>query len=260
MKIKGNIPEGKAEFLLGLLYPEIGNEWDARFNSSFTRNYLSDLTAIDDRSEDAMCVELTRDGVIDLLPDSLLSTDDELKSGDFKESYEEMTRRLRLLRETFRPLDTVLFRHSMKLEGATAKLLSDKLDFLLKTFYDFDLKKIQNPYIKALAPLLLNVTEFRGNFELLKYYIGKATGWPTTMKISQWSDTDTSLAPIPYLEYNLNIRGLGQNYEASAQEIQELEDFIRERFIPAYMQFKINIVTDSDLDSPLMLDYNATLN
>ena len=59
--------ELKAEVLLSTYYPDV-KEWDAQYGSFFSRNYSGDLREC---HPDMRTIELSRNGIYDLLPEKL---------------------------------------------------------------------------------------------------------------------------------------------------------------------------------------------
>ena len=98
-----NITEIKAEVLLNHLYPELADQWIVKNKGTFYRNYSEDAMRID---EESGTVSLSRDGFLRLLPQGLITTDDELKGKDFHAKYEELKLRRSQLEELFRPFDS----------------------------------------------------------------------------------------------------------------------------------------------------------
>ena len=136
-----NISELKAEVLLNHLYPELAERWIVKNEGTFYRNYSEDVMRID---EETAKVALSRDGFLRLLPQGLITSDDELKGKDFQTKYEEMKIRQSRLEELFRPLDSWKFRNSIKQEKQLSRLLEDKLDILLKEYFHVDRKEEEN--------------------------------------------------------------------------------------------------------------------
>ena len=125
------IPEIGAEMLLGYLYPELEDRWTARHEGTFYRNYNQDVLSLDPEAAE---VSLSRDSLLALLPQGLLSSEDALKKGDKLEKHKEQERQLIILSEAFRPFDTLAFRRQLKVERQVSDLLDSKLEYLLKTY------------------------------------------------------------------------------------------------------------------------------
>ena len=134
--IKNSIPEIRAELLLNYLYPEIFNQWTSQNEGTFFRNYNSDLLTID---EEKMVAQTARDSFIKLLPQGLLTHETDLKGEDAAEKFKQLELKLRLLRETFKHIDTYRFRESLYVEHQMDSLLQGKLAYILNTYFGVDL-------------------------------------------------------------------------------------------------------------------------
>ena len=66
--------------LLNYLYPEMECQWIAIDKGTFYRNYNQDALSIDEKEKK---VVLARDGFLRLLPDGLLTKNDDLRGEDF---------------------------------------------------------------------------------------------------------------------------------------------------------------------------------
>ena len=80
------IPEIGAEMLLCCLYPELEERWTVHPEGTFFRNYNRDVLSLD--PEEAQ-VWLSRDGLLSLLPQGLLSSEEDLRKGDRRERHNE---------------------------------------------------------------------------------------------------------------------------------------------------------------------------
>ena len=129
MSYNVHIPEIGAEMLLNYLYPELEDQWTVRQEGTFYRNYNRDVLSLD---PDTASVRLSRDGLLGLLPQGLLSQEEDLLSGDRKEKHKELEQHLKLLSEAFLPFDTFNFRRRLKVERSVSELLNGKLEWLLK--------------------------------------------------------------------------------------------------------------------------------
>ena len=85
--------ETRAEFLLNYFYPEHPDQWQVENEGSFYRNYNRDLLSID---EELCTLRLARDGFLRLLPQGLLTEENELRKGDIKQKHEKLERRKQL--------------------------------------------------------------------------------------------------------------------------------------------------------------------
>ena len=147
MKEETNIPQIRAEVLLNRLYPEMEQQWKTRCSGTFYRNYNQDILDLDDESCE---VELSRDGFLNQLPQGLYTQQDDLRGEDMRTKFKELERRVKLLKETFIPFDTYWFRQQLLAERKISELLDEKLEYVLRTYFDFDLNKEQNPLVKGI--------------------------------------------------------------------------------------------------------------
>ena len=65
-----------------------------------------------------------------LLPEGLLTRDDDLRGEDFSEKFKELEWRRELLSESFAPFDTYVFRKKLEIERQVSELLDQKLSYL----------------------------------------------------------------------------------------------------------------------------------
>ena len=87
MNLNQQIPEISAEMLLNFLYPDLEGKWIAHHDGTFYRNYSRDVLSVD---PDEAQVWLSRDSLLRLLPQGLLSAESELKTGDPDEKHDEI--------------------------------------------------------------------------------------------------------------------------------------------------------------------------
>lgn len=254
MRKVNNIPEIRAELLLNFFYPEAVNQWTAQNEGSFFRNYNSDLFAFDDET---MLVETARDSFTKLLPQGLITQEHDLKGENLSEKFKKLELKLRLLRETFKPIDTFRFRDSVYIEHQADALLQDKLSYILKAYFDVDYDKIENPYVREAAILLPYVRRRRGDFGFIANLLQTLFKCKVNMKISRYSDSDTTQCWLPMVRYDLVIPGLTpEEYREKDNDIEPLREFLCEWLIPAEVWCRIVI---KDLDAPQQINSRLTL-
>lgn len=230
MKIGNNISEIRAEMLLNYLYPELEKKWTARCEGTFYRNYNRD--SMDINVADAE-VSLARDGFLRLLPQGLITSDEDLKKGDIAEKYEELKRRKHLLSEVFLPFDSYVFKNKLSIERKASELLEDKLAYVLMAYFDYDIKQETNPLVRDAAVLLPYVSTWRGDFGFISNLLGTLLKCEVTMTIGRYSHLDTTKCWLPKVRYELFIPGLSpEEYRQKDVDMQPLRDFIIEWFIP----------------------------
>lgn len=261
MRIANIIPEIKAELLLNNLYPEAGNLWSVKNEGTFYRNYNSDLLAID---EEKMEAQTARDSYFKLLPQGMLTRDTDLKGEDASEKFKQLQRRLRILREAFKPIDSLHFRDSLYIEQQTDKLLQDKIPYILENYFGIDLNQIENHYVREAALLLPFVSRRRGDFSFIASLLRILVKCEVVMSSSRYSHTDTTRHWLPMIRYELLIPGLSaEEYRQMDADLEPLREFLQEWFFPAEVWYQIEI--KEKLQEPgmtntrLILGYNTEL-
>lgn len=260
MRIVNDLPEIRAELLLNYLYPEAGSKWIAQNEGSFYRNYNSDLLAFND---ERMEVQTARDSFIKLLPQGVLTLDDDMKGEDKAEKFKQIELRLRLLRETFKPIDTFRFRDSLFIEHQVDRLLQDKVSYILKTYFGIDIEQIESPYVREAAMLLPYISRYRGDFGVIANLLQTLFKCEVLTIIGRYSHTDDTCQWLPMVKYELMIPGLGsEEYREMEKGIEPLRDFVSEWFIPFEVWCQIVIKehnVSQQVDTRLTLGYNTEL-
>lgn len=260
MKVSHDISQISAEMLLNYLFPELREKWVARYAGTFYRNYNHDHLSI---YEDTAEVVLARDGFLKLLPESLLSDENELKGGNFSEKYQKLEQRKRLFKEAFLPFDTFAFKQKLRIEQQTSELLEEKLTYLLKTCFNYDITAEQNPYIREMAVLLPYVSKLRADFSSISKLLGTLIGCKTKLLIGRYSHADSTRYWIPNVEFQLLIPDMtAEEYRKLKDDIMPLQQFIAEWFIPAEVRCEISIKHHGQpqvTGKHLVLDYNTEL-
>lgn len=255
-----NISELKAEVLLNHLYPELAERWIVKNKGTFYRNYSEDAMQID---EETAKVALSRDGFLRLLPQGLITSDDELKGKDFQAKYEEMKLRQSRLEELFRPLDSWRFRNSIKQEKQLSQLLEDKLDILLKDYFHVDWKAEKDEYVREMMTLLPVVNRLRADFGRIGDVLSALLGYPVTTTLSRYDWSGWWKDAQPMVLYQVWIPNLkSEDYRTWNTRIEALRAFIGEWFIPFDTRCIIEVKTEepATLGNRLTLDYNTRLN
>lgn len=252
------ISQAGAEMLLNYFYPEMENRWTVDSKGSFYRNYNHDILAL---YMDEGRVDLARDGFLKLLPEGLLTGETNVRGKDAAERLKEVERRMHLLREAFLPLDTFAFQRRLRVERQLSELLNDKMEYLLKEYFDFDLDAEENPYVRQLAVLLPFAKSWRGNLGMLRNLLSVIFDCEVKMKQHIYSDSDSSKHRLPLVRYDLLIEGLeAAAYRELRTDVSKVADFFAEWFIPMDMVCQI-FVKEYDqpqtLNSRLVLNYNS---
>ena len=260
MRRANDIPEIRAEVLLNYLYPEAGNQWTVQNEGTFYRNYNSDLLTID---AEEMKAETARDSFIKLLPQGLITLDTDLKGEDAAEKFKQLQIKLRLLRETFKPIDTFQFRDSVFIEKQVDNLLQNKISYVLNTYFGIDLDKIENRYVREAAILLPYVSKRRGDFGFVADLLKVLFKCEVKMTTGRYSHTDSTRQWLPMVRYEMLIPGLSQDeYLEKNAELKPLKDFIQEWFIPVEVWCQIDIKEHNvhqQTNTRIILGYNTEL-
>ena len=255
-----NIAEIKAEVLLNHLYPELADQWIVKNKGTFYRNYSEDAMRID---EESGTVSLSRNGFLRLLPQGLITTDDELKGKDFHAKYEELKLRRSQLEELFRPFDSWAFRKTVQVEKQLSELLDGKLDALLKTYFRVDRATEPNAYVREMMGLLPMVSRLRADFGRIGDILSSLLGYHVTTEISRYDWSGWRQDAQPMVLYRAWIPGLkAEDYKALKEDLAAMKDFICEWFIPfdTYCEIEVKSEELATLDYQLTLDYNTRLN
>lgn len=240
-----------AEMLLNFLYPELQDEWVVQCRGTFFRNYNADTLDIDAKNKK---VNLARDGLLKLLPQEFISPEKEA------EKDERLRRRIAILTEAFVPIDSILFRNSMKIEKSVTGMLERKTSIVLTQVFGIDYDSIRNPMVKDAALLLPYVRESRGDVNCVKKMLETVTSCPVELKLGRWSETDNSKTWLPLVHYYVVCDGLsGKDYLREMDSIRELQDFVMEHWMPAETVLKIDLITHNVDSDKIILNYSAEL-
>jgi hypothetical protein len=253
-----NLSEASAEMLINYLYPEIDEQWSVQNMGTFYRNYTRDLLTYDDDSYD---LQLARDGFVKLLPQGLLFTDQGLKKGQRMANIKRQNAKLRMLNDLFQPFDTFAFRRKLAIERQVSELLDIKLEYVLKTYFRYDLAAETNEYVRDVARLLPFVSQLRGDLLLVRNILASLFECQVECHRGRFSETDNTKQWLPMITYELLIEKLtAEEYRQLAADIEPLKAFIEEWLIP--FDVKCNIVVKWHNQLPqtnmnLILDYNS---
>lgn len=258
MKVNHDISPISAEMLLNYLYPELREKWVAHYAGTFYRNYNNDHLSI---YEDTAEVVLARDGFLKLLPEALLSDESELKGGRFEEKYKQLVQKKKVFQEAFMPFNMFAFRQRIRMEQKLSELLNSKLDYLLKTYFHYDLAAETNPYIKEFAVLLPYVSKLRADFGSTAKMLGQLFGCKVQLKTGRYSCVDSTRYWIPNVEYQLLMPGLSaEEYRKLKADIEPLQQFLAEWIMPAEVRCEITIKhhhQPQTVGEGMVLDYNT---
>ena len=236
MIINRNISQIRAEVLLNYLYPEMSGKWMVQGKGTFYRNYNQDVLSVYEKEDKVL---LSRDGFLRLLPEGLLTRDDDLRGEDFSEKYKE-------------------------LEWRREELLDQKLTYLLKEYFNFDIEAEQNDLVKEAAVILPFVSRWRGNLGLVGNILGALMHCEVETIKGRYSPIDTTRLWLPQVTYKLLIPGLTPaTYQELAKSLEPLTAFLKEWLIPFDVRCVIEIkqhMVPQKPDGGMTLNYNTELN
>lgn len=243
----------KAETWVAVNHPSV-EEWLAWYKGIFSRNYSGDLRSCDLEKN---TVELSRDGLYEVLPQTMFFTGNELlgkDDNDFKWTEHVLKQRLERIKNVMLPIDSLYFNQSLALENTVNSNLDNRTDILLKTLTGNDFSQENNPYIKKMAPVILQAAKVRGDYRFLCRMMTCILGYKTDYKLK-----------TNRVRFIVNRPNLSQtDLYSFIEELKPFFSFIEEWFVPFELQceFKVrDYDRDDHMEGPnkLMLDYNATL-
>lgn len=245
--------EIKAETWLAATQPS-RKEWIAHTKGIFSRDYAEDIRSCN--PEDAR-LELSRDGLYEILPNGLFFKGTELQGidpSDFEWTEKVLKQRLERIKTVLLPFDSSYFNHSLALEHELNDTLAEKSQLVLQPFFGNDFSDERNPYIRMMAPLIPQVAHIRGNYRFLCKAITNILGYKITFKLTH-----------NRLRFIVNRPGLDRHDLLSyLDELEPFFRFVEEWFVPFELEcdFKVrDYERDDRIEGPnkLLLDYNATL-
>ena len=260
MSKTAQIPEIGAEMLLSMLYPELEQRWTVHPDGTFYRNYNKDVLSLD--PEEAQ-VWLSRDGLLSLLPQGLLSSEEDLRKGDVQEKHGELERQKKILTEAFLPFDTVAFRRLLRAERSVEELLNDKLSYLVEVYFGFDMDAEENPYVREFARLLPCVRQIKGDWGLLRNLLSALFNCKVEMRERRYGGKDSTRQWLPAIRYELQLPDLTpEAFQALYEELLPFRAFLQEWFVPMEVHLELTVRehrAHHPLDGRLTLDYNTEL-
>lgn len=245
--------EIKAETWITVHYP-FQKEWIVWQKGIFSRNYSGDLRSCDPEKQ---TLELSRNGLYEILPNTLFFTGRELLGKDQEDTKwieRVLKQRLEKIKTVMLPFDSSYFNHSLALENKLNETLADKNAIVLKEFFGNDYANEPNVYIRKMVPMIAQAATLRGNYRLLCKIISLMLGYKTDFKMIRYR-----------VRFIVNRPGLNRNaFLKYLDELKPFFQFVEEWFIPFELQceFKVKDYTRDDRfegNTKMLLDYNATL-
>ena len=243
----------KAETWLSVTHPS-QKEWVVRTKGIFSRDYAEEFRSC---NPEESSVELSRDGLFEILPNGLFFTGEELRGindKDFGWTDRVLRSRVDRIKTALLPFDSSYFNHSLAREFTLNETLADKNDLLLQTLTGKDFSDEHNPYIRQMALMLPQAAHLRGDYRFLCKYITLILGYKTDYKLTE--NRVRFIVNRPDLDRTAFL-----NYH---EELKPFFGFVEEWFVPFELQcdFKVrDYERDDHIEGPnkLLLDYNATL-
>lgn len=247
-------PELLAELQLATYFPNI-TEWVADCKNDFRRNYFNDLSACKPNQCKAI---LSRNGIFEVLPERLFFKENIIPFRD-RRDFEDLVNKLKTRKKHYKgfflPFDSILFNYSLRLSEKVTELIGDKNKLLLQRIFDYNIDTEANPYIRLLAPLLLQATALRGDFIKLTRILTTIIGCKVDYNIKQ-NET------VQFTIHKLNLNST--EYHEFNEILKPFFVFFEYWFLPMELNctFKVKdyqqpfVLSDS---KPLVLDYNTKL-
>ena len=243
----------KAETWITVNHPSV-EEWQAQYKGIFSRNYSGDLRSCEAENN---TIELSRDGLYEILPNMLFFTGNELlgkDAEDFKWTERVLKQRKERIKNVMMPLDSYYFNDSISLEKTLNDVIDKKTFILLQTLTGIDFSKEANPFIRKMAPAILQVAKLRGDYRFLCRMMTIVLGYKTCYQLN--NNRVRFVVNRPNLSHDAFLSYL--------EELRPFFQFVEEWFVPFELQceYKVRDYTrNSRFEgfNKLMLDYNATL-
>ncbi len=243
----------KAETWLSVHYP-FKKEWIVRQKGIFSRNYSGDFCSC---SPESVSVELSRDGLYEILPNALFFTGRELQDKDdtdFKWTERVLRQRLDRIKTVMLPFDSEYFNSTLALEKEVNETVGAKIPTLLQVLVGDDFTNESDPYITKICPFTLQAARLRGNYRTLCRLMTFILGYKTDYRLKKGRVTFIVHRP------DLSHEGFLSYYD----ELKPFFAFVKEWFVPFEMDFEYKIrdyKRSCRFAGPnkLLLDYNSTL-
>jgi hypothetical protein len=209
--------------------------------------------------DDKTVIELSRDGVFQLLPEGLFFEEEHLKkknkSGyDFKKEQAEIEKLKKSILSFFNPFDAQYFNLSLEMEKKLNAIDQERNDISAKAFGIEPEIDTDNEYILKLKKLLPFASYLRGNLTLL-----------TDMLKNVFSVEKIEIRKIKplFLRFVIHKDGLNkEEYLSMYNNLVAFFDFFSQWFLPVEIEYDYQVKSYKDtfkLGNTLILDYNTCL-
>ena len=249
-----DISELKAETWLVCHYPEI-TEWVVNHGSFFSRNYENEIvTCIPSMRE----LSTSRNGLYEVLPERIFFSDDELREleqRDLVKKEAELRELKDLIKKFFQPFDSILFNKSMEIERLTMHIEEHRIEDVLLHFFDYDLAKETNPFVRRFAPLVIYATKLRGD-------VAKLTQILAALLDCRVEHFQRGANVIMFIVHKEGLDSHG--YREFTQQLRPLFEFLQYWFLPmdTMCGYKVKDYSKDfviSAEKPMVLDYNTHL-
>jgi len=247
--------EVKAETLVSQM--EIPEDFGLRWNGIFFRNYSDDLMNVKEEDNKTV-IELSRDGIFQLLPEGLFFDENHLKKKnkgyDFKKEQTEIEKLKKSMMSFFNPFDAHYFDLNIGMEKVLNNISQGGNSLFIKAFESELEINTDNEYILKLKKILPFASYLRGNLTLL---IDILKNIFSVEKIEI-----RKIKPL-FLRFIVHKGGLTKEEFLSMDEKSSaFFDFFSQWFLPVEIEYDYKIKSYKDtfkLGNTLILDYNTYL-
>ena len=239
-----NLRELKAESILSL---QDLQDFVVEMKGIFYRNYSPDLMSNPVDKEE---IELSRDGILHLLPEGLFFNEDDPKNSEI---FDEKKEKSKLF---FRPFDTEYFNLSLKLEKEINRI-SGKSNFSLTDFLSRDILPETEEDFLSLSGF---VSAIRGNEALIIDILKIILNVP---KIELIKIDNFVCSGVIRKRFIIHISNLStEQYAQKNHQISGIFEIFKEYFLPFEIEYDFKIKDRQQkfiLHENLILDYNINL-
>ncbi len=276
--IDKNIPieNIKAESIIAVMYDDTNPE--IRAQGCFYRNYCEDIIRIGNESDrESIVVELSRDGIYHLLPETLFFLENRLlikkkksinnteiaNESAIKEEVKKQNAEKKYLSIFFKIFDTKYFETSLHLEKELFEIENKQTRLILKYFFEYDLNKENDPFVKRIAPFIIHSSQIRGDLILLPEILSSALNHRVELKKRNFV-IDFESESIALIEFIVHVKGLSViEYQDLITAYKPFFLFVHEWFLPVGIDYAYKIKDTAQQfslkEKQIILDYNTQL-
>ena len=228
--------------------------FNVRNSGIFSRNYSDDLISVKEENN-AILLDLSRDGIFHLLPEGLFFGENRLKINDkhvLDKENEKVREEKRKIELFFQPFETKYFQLSLELESQINEIAKKGNCVFTNSLFEEMEINTENRYIRKLLLLFPYLSELKGNLDLLKDLLKIIFSTKVEIRKNGLS-----------LFFVIHRHSLVKNeYFPMDDEITDFFAFFTEWFLPveANVDFRIKDYKETfTLGRQLLLDYNTHL-